>query len=92
MFDPTRSFGEADRLGGNSKEKNDSGNYSVYAVRTQWGQTEQYARLARQRTELDKFVGESGVGTDFDIYRDQGGYNSTVSVNQPIRKKFTSEE
>ena len=63
-----------------SKERNNSGGYSVYAVRTD-------NNLLSMHVSHDsglnwtKFVGESGPPNEFDIYRNQGYYNTIVSVN-----------
>ena len=64
-----------------SHERNSSGNYSIYAVRTN-------ANLLGMNVSHDsgvtwsQFVGNPGspAPSDFDIYRDQGTYNSIVSV------------
>ena len=63
-----------------SAEPNSTGSYSLYAVRTG-------ANLVGMSVSHDngqvwtQFVGASGPPNDFDIYRNQGTYNSIVSVN-----------
>jgi len=63
-----------------SKEKNNDDMYSMYAVRTN-------SNLLSMHVSHDngavwtQFVGASGPPNEFDIYRDQGTYNSIVSVN-----------
>lgn len=62
-----------------SAVKNSSNHYSLYAVRTN-------SNLLSMHVSHDdgaswtQFVGASGPPSEFDIYRDQGGYNSIVSV------------
>jgi len=62
-----------------SSTQNNSGNYSIYAVRTN-------SNLLSMHVSHDnggawtQFVGASGPPNEFDIYRDQGTYNSIVSV------------
>lgn len=62
-----------------SASRNSNNYYSLYAVRTN------SALLGMNVSHDDgqtwsQFVGASGQGTDLDIYRDQGTYNSIVSV------------
>lgn len=65
-----------------SHERNNTGNYSIYAVRTN-------SNLLGMSVSHDsgstwtQFVGNPGVPapSDFDIYRDQGTYNSIASVS-----------
>lgn len=70
-----------------SKTTNSSGNYSVYAVRTN-------ANLMGMNVSHDsgntwsQFVGASGTPSNLDIYRNQGGYNSVVSVDPQNPEKI----
>ena len=63
-----------------SSEKNSSGNYSLYAVRTN-------SNLLGMNVSHDngqtwyQFVGASGTDGPLNIFRNQGTYNSVVSVN-----------
>ena len=65
-----------------SHERNNSDNYSIYAIRTN-------SNLLGMSVSHDsgstwtQFVGNPGVPapSDFDIYRDQGTYNSIASVS-----------
>ena len=63
-----------------SHERNSSGNYSLYAVRTN-------SNLLGMNVSHDngqtwyQFVGASGVDGPLNIFRNQGTYNSTVTVN-----------
>ncbi len=62
-----------------SPTKNSSNNYSIYAARTN-------SNLAGMNVSHDngntwsQFVGASGTPSNLDIYRDQGTYNSIMSV------------
>jgi hypothetical protein len=64
-----------------SHERNSSGNYSIYAVRTNSNLLGMYVSH-NSGDSWTEFVGNPGATppTDFDIYRDQGTYNSIVSV------------
>jgi len=62
-----------------SHSKNSNGKYSVYAVRTN-------SNLLGMNVSHDngetwsQFIGSSGTPSNLDIYRDQGTYNTIVSV------------
>lgn len=62
-----------------SPTKNSSNNYSLYAVRTSSNLLGMHVSHDNGQT-WNQFVGASGVGSNLDIYRDQGTYNSIVSV------------
>jgi len=64
-----------------SHERNSSGNYSIYAVRTNSNLIGMNVSHNSGDTWTE-FVGNPGTPapSDFDIYRDQGTYNSIVSV------------
>lgn len=64
-----------------SHERNNSGNYSIYAVRTNSNLIGMNVSHNSGDTWTE-FVGNPGTPapSDFDIYRDQGTYNSIVSV------------
>ncbi|MCJ8288232.1 MAG: T9SS type A sorting domain-containing protein [Crocinitomicaceae bacterium] len=70
-----------------SHSVNSSGNYSVYAVRTN-------SNLMGMNVSHDngntwsQFVGSSGTPSNLDIYRNQGGYNSIVSVTPQSAEKI----
>lgn len=70
-----------------SPTTNSSGNYSIYAVRTN-------ANLLGMNVSHDsgntwsQFVGSSGTPSNLDIYRNQGGYNSIVSVDPQNPEKI----
>ncbi|MCJ8288234.1 MAG: T9SS type A sorting domain-containing protein [Crocinitomicaceae bacterium] len=70
-----------------SHSPNSSGDYSLYAVRTN-------SNLMGMNVSHDngntwsEFVGSSGTPSNLDIYRDQGGYNSVVSVTPQNPKKI----
>lgn len=60
--------------------KNSSNHYSLYAVRT--NDTLRSMHVSHNDGESwSQFVGASGPSNEFDIYRNQGTYNSIVSVN-----------
>jgi photosystem II stability/assembly factor-like uncharacterized protein len=63
-----------------------NGNYRVYAVRTSSNLQGMHVSKDNGIT-WDQFVGASGTPSSLDIYRDQGTYNSVVSVapNDPTR-------
>jgi hypothetical protein len=64
-----------------------SGNYSIYAVRTN-------SNLSGMNVSHDngntwsQFVGASGTPSNLDIYRDQGSYNSIVTVTPNNNEKI----
>jgi hypothetical protein len=64
-----------------SHERNNTGNYSLYAVRTNSNLLGMHVSHDNGAT-WTQFVGNPGTPapSDFDIYRDQGTYNSIVSV------------
>ncbi len=62
-----------------SAVKNSSNHYSLYAVRTNSNLLSMHVSHDDGAT-WTQFVGASGPPSEFDIYRDQGGYNSIVSV------------
>ncbi len=59
--------------------KNSSNHYSLYAVRTNSNLLSMHVSHDDGAT-WTQFVGASGPPSEFDIYRDQGGYNSIVTV------------
>jgi ligand-binding sensor domain-containing protein len=59
--------------------KNSSNHYSLYAVRTNSNLMSMHVSHNDGET-WSQFVGASGPPSEFDIYRDQGTYNSVVSV------------
>jgi hypothetical protein len=59
--------------------KNSSNNYSLYAVRTNSNLLSMHVSHDEGQTWY-QIVGASGPPNEFDIYRDQGTYNSIVSV------------
>ena len=59
--------------------KNSSNKYSLYAVRTNSNLLSMHVSHDDGQT-WSQFVGASGPPNEFDIYRDQGTYNSIVSV------------
>ena len=62
-----------------SKSLNSNNQYSLYAVRT--NSTLLGMNVSHDNGQTwSQFVGASGQGSDLDIYRDQGTYNSIVSV------------
>ena len=64
-----------------SKERNNSGGYSVYAVRTDNNLLSMHA-LARQRIELDRNLSENQVRPMNLIFtKNQGYYNTVIGVN-----------
>ncbi len=65
-----------------SHERNNSGNYSLYAVRTNSNLLGMHVSHDNGNTWTE-FVGNPGAPapSDFDIYRDQGTYNSIASVS-----------
>ena len=58
---------------------NSSGNYSMYAIRTNSNLLGMHVSHDNGDT-WTQFVGASGPPNEFDIYRDQGTYNSILSV------------
>jgi hypothetical protein len=70
-----------------SQSLNSSGNYSIYAVRTN-------SNLMGMNVSHDngntwsQFIGSSGTPSNLDIYRNQGGYNSIVSVTPQSAEKI----
>lgn len=69
-----------------SPTKNSSNNYSIYVTRT--GGNLIGMHVSHDNGEnWSRFVGSSGTPSDLDIYRDQGTYNSvlTVTPNNPER-------
>ena len=70
-----------------SSVTNSSGNYSVYAVRT--GSNLQGMNVSHDNGNTwSQFVGSSGTPSNLDIYRNQGGYNSVVSVTPQNPEKI----
>jgi hypothetical protein len=69
-----------------SPTKNSSDMYSLYAVRTGGNLVGMHVSHDNGNT-WHRFVGASGTPSNLDIYRDQGTYNSVVSVapNDPER-------
>jgi len=63
-----------------SADVNSSGMYSVYAVRTNSNLLSMHVSHDNGQT-WTQFVGASGPPNEFDIYRNQGTYNSVLSVN-----------
>ncbi len=63
-----------------SPNKNSGNNYSVYAVRTNSNLLSMHVSHDNGVT-WSQFVGASGPPNEFDIYRDQGTYNSIASVD-----------
>jgi hypothetical protein len=63
-----------------SPNKNLGNNYSVYAVRTNSNLLSMHVSDDNGVT-WSQFVGASGPPNEFDIYRDQGTYNSIASVD-----------
>lgn len=63
-----------------SPNKNSSGNYSLYAARTNANLLSMHVSHDNGQT-WTQFVGASGPPNEFDIYRDQGTYNSILAVN-----------
>jgi len=59
--------------------KNSSNHYSLYAVRTNSNLLSMHVSHDDGQT-WSQFVGASGPPSEFDIFRDQGTYNSIVSV------------
>ncbi len=62
-----------------SHTMNSSGNYSIYAVRTNSNLLGMHVSHDSGNT-WSQFVGASGSPSIFDVYRGQGTYNSVVSV------------
>ncbi len=62
-----------------SPTKNSSNNYSSYAIRT-GGNLEGMSVSHDNGQMWSQFIGASGTPSNLDIYRDQGQYNSIVSV------------
>jgi hypothetical protein len=63
-----------------SKIKNSSGRYSIYAVRTN-NNLQGMSVSHDNGASFSQFVGASGTPSNLDIYRNQGTYNSIVTVN-----------
>jgi hypothetical protein len=64
-----------------------AGNYSIYAVRT--GSNLQGMNLSHDNGNTwFQFVGASGTPSNLDIYRNQGTYNSIVSVTPTNNQKI----
>jgi hypothetical protein len=63
-----------------SPSLNSSGNYSLYATRTNSNLLSMHVSHDNGAT-WTQFVGASGPPNEFDIYRDQGTYNSNLSVD-----------
>lgn len=63
-----------------SPNKNESNNYSIYAVRTNSSLLGMNVSHNNGVT-WSQFVGASGPPNEFDIYRDQGTYNSIAAVD-----------
>ena len=62
-----------------SPTKNSSNKYSTYAIRT--GSNLEGMSVSHDNGQLwSQFIGASGTPSNLDIYRDQGQYNSVVSV------------
>jgi hypothetical protein len=66
--------------------KNSSNHYSIYAVRTNSNLMSMHVSH-NDGESWSQFVGASGPPNEFDIYRDQGTYNSIVSV-KPTDPEF----
>lgn len=62
-----------------SPNKNSSNNYSLYAVRTNSNLLGMHVSHDNGQT-WSQFVGASGTPSNLDIYRDQGTYNSILTV------------
>jgi len=67
--------------------KNSSNNYSLYAVRTNSNLLSMHVSHDAGQTWY-QFVGASGPPNEFDIFRDQGTYNSIVSVKPTDTKQI----
>ena len=63
-----------------SATQNTNGNYSLYAARTNSNLLSMHVSHDNGQT-WNQFVGPSGPPNEFDIYRDQGTYNSIISVD-----------
>jgi len=63
-----------------SPTKNTSNSYTIYAIRTNSNLLSMHVSL-NSGDSWSQIVGASGPPNDFDIYRDQGTYNSIASVN-----------
>jgi hypothetical protein len=64
-----------------------SGNYSIYAVRT--NSNLQGMNVSHDSgATWEQFVGSSGTPSNLDIYRNQGTYNSAVTVTPQNSKKI----
>ncbi len=70
-----------------SQSTNSSGNYSVYAVRTSGNLLGMDVSHDSGNT-WDQFVGSSGTPSNLDIYRNQGLYNSVVTVTPQSPEKI----
>ena len=66
--------------------KNSANHYSIYAVRTNGNLMSMHVSH-NDGESWSQFVGASGPPNEFDIYRDQGTYNSIVSV-KPTDPEF----
>ncbi|MDG1332136.1 MAG: T9SS type A sorting domain-containing protein [Crocinitomicaceae bacterium] len=70
-----------------SQTTNSSGNYSIYAVRT--GSNLQGMNVSQDNGNTwSQFVGASGTPSNLDIYRNQGGYNSAITVTPQSTEKI----
>ena len=63
-----------------SPNKNSSNNYSIYAIRTNSNLLSMHVSHNNGES-WSQFVGASAPPNEFDIYRDQGTYNSIAAVN-----------
>ena len=70
-----------------SHSPNASGNYSMYAVRTNSNLLGMYVSHDSGNT-WSEFVGSSGSPSNLDIYRNQGTYNTIVSVTPDNPEKI----
>jgi hypothetical protein len=70
-----------------SHSTNSTGNYSLYAVRTN-GNLMGMNVSHDNGTTWSQFVGSSGTPSNLDIYRNQGGYNSVVTVTPQSPEKI----
>lgn len=70
-----------------SHSKNASNNYTLYAVRTDKNLKGMHVSTDNGNT-WSKFIGAAGTGGTLDIYRDQGDYNSIVTVDPKDTKRI----
>lgn len=63
-----------------SPKLNDNGAYTIYAARTNSSLLSMHVSLDNGQT-WNQFVGASGPPNEFDIYRNQGTYNSILAVD-----------